>query len=91
VRALLSLPRKPHATRHRWNHSRRTRGTRGHASFDRLVARSAHPLTGHAPEADYEALFTHIVGIVPAPIGLGTVASLPNNPSPFCRRNKELS
>jgi len=49
------------------------------------------PLTGHAPEADYEALFTHIVGIVPAPIGLGTVASLPNNPSPFFWRHKELS
>jgi hypothetical protein len=30
-------------------------------------------LTGHEPEADYRALFTRIVNVVPAPIGLGAV------------------
>ena len=34
------------------------------------------PLTGHEPEADYRALFTRIVGIVPAPIGLGSPTPL---------------
>ena len=29
------------------------------------------PLTGHEPEADFRALFTRLVNIVPAPIGLG--------------------
>jgi hemerythrin-like domain-containing protein len=29
------------------------------------------PLTGEKPEAEYEALFTRIVNIVPAPIGVG--------------------
>lgn len=29
------------------------------------------PLTGHRPEAAYQALFTRIVNLVPAPIGLG--------------------
>ena len=29
------------------------------------------PLTGHEPDADYRALFTRIVNLVPAPIGLG--------------------
>jgi hemerythrin-like domain-containing protein len=59
--------------------------------LDEAFEANRDPLTGHAPEADYEALFTYIVGIVPAPIGLGTVASLPNNPSPFFWRHKELS
>lgn len=51
------------------------------------------PLTGrHEPEPDYRALFTQIVGIVPAPIGLGDAASLePVKQSPFFWRHKELS
>jgi hemerythrin-like domain-containing protein len=32
------------------------------------------PLTGHTPEPDFQALFTRIVGILPAPIGLGGAA-----------------
>jgi len=31
------------------------------------------PLTGHEPDADYRGLFTRIVNLVPAPIGLGAV------------------
>jgi hypothetical protein len=29
-------------------------------------------MTGHPAEPDYRALFTRIVGIVPAPVGLGS-------------------
>jgi hypothetical protein len=32
------------------------------------------PLTGHTPEAEYEALFSRIVRTAPAPIGLGDPA-----------------
>ncbi len=32
------------------------------------------PLTGHEPDTDYRALFTRIVNLVPAPIGLGYAA-----------------
>jgi len=42
------------------------------ADLDDAFAANRDPLTGHAPEADYTALFTRIVGMVPAPIGLGT-------------------
>lgn len=38
---------------------------------DEAFAENRDPLTGHDPEPDYRALFTRIVGIVPAPIGLG--------------------
>ena len=41
------------------------------ADLDAAFGANRDPLTGHAPEADYSALFTRIVGIVPAPIGLG--------------------
>ena len=41
------------------------------AEIDEAFSTNRDPLTGHAPEADYEALFTRIVNIVPAPIGLG--------------------
>jgi len=34
-------------------------------------ASNRDPLTGHAPDDEYRALFTRIVNAVPAPIGLG--------------------
>ena len=42
------------------------------AELDDAFAANRDPLTGHAPEADYTAMFTRIVAMVPAPIGLGT-------------------
>jgi len=42
--------------------------------LDEAFGRNRDPLTGHAPEREYEALFTRIVNIVPAPIGLGAAA-----------------
>lgn len=41
------------------------------SEIDAGFAENRDPMTGHAPEPDYRALFTRIVGIVPAPIGLG--------------------
>jgi hemerythrin-like domain-containing protein len=41
--------------------------TRLDAAFDQ----HRDPLTGHAPPAEYEALFSRIVRLAPAPIGLG--------------------
>ena len=41
------------------------------ATLDEAFAANRDPLTGHPPEADYGALFTRIVNLVPAPIGLG--------------------
>ncbi len=41
------------------------------AEIDAAFSTNRDPLTGHAPEAEYDALFTRIVNIVPAPIGLG--------------------
>ena len=41
------------------------------AEIDAAFSANRDPLTGHAPEAEYDALFTRIVNIVPAPIGLG--------------------
>jgi hemerythrin-like domain-containing protein len=41
------------------------------AELDEAFAANRDPLAGHEPEPDYRALFTRIVGIVPAPIGLG--------------------
>ena len=41
------------------------------AELDAAFAKNRDPLTGHPAEADYAALFTRIVGMVPAPIGLG--------------------
>jgi hemerythrin-like domain-containing protein len=45
------------------------------ADLDEAFQANRDPLTGHAPEADYRALFTRIVNAVPAPIGLGTATS----------------
>ena len=42
--------------------------------LDAAFAANRDPLTGHAPDEDYRALFTRIVNLVPAPIGLGAVA-----------------
>lgn len=39
--------------------------------LDEAFEANRDPLTGHEPEADYRALFTRIVNLVPAPIGLG--------------------
>ncbi len=41
------------------------------AELDKAFGANRDPLTGHEPEADYRALFTRIVNMVPAPIGLG--------------------
>ena len=41
------------------------------AELDQAFSANRDPLAGHEPEADYRALFTRIVNIVPAPIGLG--------------------
>lgn len=42
--------------------------------LDEAFERNRDPMTGHTPDADYRALFTRIVNIVPAPIGLGEAA-----------------
>lgn len=41
------------------------------SDLDEAFAANRDPLTGHEPEAQYRALFTRIVNLVPAPIGLG--------------------
>lgn len=41
------------------------------ADLDADFKANRDPLTGHEPEAEYRALFTRIVNLVPAPIGLG--------------------
>lgn len=41
------------------------------AELDEAFAGNRDPLCGHEPTADYEALFSRIVNLVPAPIGLG--------------------
>ncbi|HEX6704845.1 MAG TPA: hemerythrin domain-containing protein [Albitalea sp.] len=41
------------------------------AELDAAFAANRDPLTGHEPEPNYRALFTRIVNVVPAPIGLG--------------------
>jgi hemerythrin-like domain-containing protein len=45
--------------------------------LDEAFAQNRDPLTGHAPEPDYRALFTRIVNLVPAPIGLGPPRASP--------------
>ena len=40
-------------------------------TLDAAFATNRDPFTGHAPEAPYEALFSRIVNLVPAPLGLG--------------------
>jgi hemerythrin-like domain-containing protein len=42
------------------------------ADLDAAFLANRDPLTGHEPEAEYRALFTRIVNLVPAPIGLGS-------------------
>lgn len=42
--------------------------------LDKAFASNRDPLTGHEPTDDYRALFTRILNIVPAPIGLGAPA-----------------
>ena len=42
------------------------------SDLDEAFEANRDPLTGHAPETDYEALFHRIACIVPAPIGLGS-------------------
>jgi hemerythrin-like domain-containing protein len=44
------------------------------AELDAAFSANRDPLTGHEPEPDYAALFTRIVNLVPAPIGLGAAA-----------------
>jgi hemerythrin-like domain-containing protein len=44
------------------------------ADLDAAFAANRDPLTGHAPDDEYRALFTRIVNAVPAPIGLGVRA-----------------
>lgn len=39
--------------------------------LDDAFAQSRDPMTGHVADFEYKALFTRIVNIVPAPIGLG--------------------
>ena len=41
------------------------------AELDSAFAANRDPMTGHEPEPDYRALFSRIVNLVPAPIGLG--------------------
>lgn len=41
------------------------------AALDDAFDQNRDPLVGHAPSAEYAALFTRIVNLVPAPIGLG--------------------
>ena len=41
------------------------------AAFEQAFAGNRDPLTGHEAVASYRALFTRIVNIVPAPVGLG--------------------
>jgi hemerythrin-like domain-containing protein len=61
------------------------------ADLDEAFEANRDPLTGHEPEADFRALFTRIVGLVPAPIGLGP-AEPHDTPRPtFFGRHKETT
>ena len=59
------------------------------ADLDEAFASNRDPLTGHEPDADYRALFTRIVGIVPAPIGLGNPVQHSGPPSPLRARHPQ--
>jgi hypothetical protein len=39
--------------------------------LDAAFLANRDPLTGHEPEQEYRALFSRIVNLLPAPIGLG--------------------
>lgn len=41
------------------------------AELDEAFAANRDPLTGHAPDETYQALFQRILALVPAPLGLG--------------------
>lgn len=41
------------------------------AELDAAFSENRDPLTGHPPEDEYRGLFSRIVGMAPAPIGLG--------------------
>jgi hemerythrin-like domain-containing protein len=60
------------------------------ADLDEAFIANRDPLTGHDPEPDYRALFTRIVGMVPAPIGLGSPRA-PVKPATFGRHQQEAS
>ena len=42
--------------------------------LDEEFVQNRDPMTGHAPDVDYRAFFSHLVDIVPAPLGFGTAA-----------------
>lgn len=44
------------------------------AELDHAFLANRDPLTGHEPDGEYRDLFTRIVNLVPAPIGLGEPA-----------------
>ncbi len=60
------------------------------ADLDEAFTANRDPLTGHEPEPDYRALFTRIVGMVPAPIGLGSPRASANL-VPLRRHQQETS
>ena len=41
------------------------------AALDAAFAANRDPLTGHEPDDEYRALFSRIVNVLPAPLGLG--------------------
>lgn len=41
------------------------------AELDEAFAANRDPLTGHAPDEAYQGLFQRILGLLPAPLGLG--------------------
>jgi len=43
-------------------------------ALDEAFAQNRDPMTGHVPDTVYNALFTRIVNLVPAPLGLGPVS-----------------
>ena len=49
----------------------RVLGAQDWAELDAAFAANRDPLTGHEPEDDYRALFSRIVNVLPAPLGLG--------------------
>ena len=59
--------------------------------LDEAFEANRDPLTGHPPEPDYQALFTRIVGLVPAPLGLGDPAVPACDPPPSRSRQREHS
>ncbi len=45
------------------------------AEIDAAFERNRDPLAGHAPDAEYAPLFSRIVAVLPAPLGLGTAST----------------